>query len=222
MDQSFAPQPFGLYSTTEDLFLWDKALTTSQLLSKDLMEIMVTPKLSSYSCGWVTNEILGRKCVNHFGDISGFFSDFLRFVDNKVTIIILSNMNVTPVTHLSRELAKIIFEENVTLPSPIVPVPFSLKGGLDSILGDYHIKNATSHILNISVNSDGLYLTVPKLYGVLYKFKLVTVSHNSTQTVFLTEMINEQIVFYYSLAREIERVEYTDYYGINHTVYKAK
>ena len=80
----------------------------------------------------------------------------------------------------------------------------------------------TSKVLDISVKNEALFLTIPKMYGVFYKLKLVPVSHDSTKTTFLTEMINEQVVFYYSLAGEIERVEYTDYYGKNQMVYKAR
>lgn len=42
-DLSFPLGAYGLYSTTEDLFLWDQALKSSQLLNKELMEKMFTP-----------------------------------------------------------------------------------------------------------------------------------------------------------------------------------
>ncbi|WP_053596503.1 MULTISPECIES: hypothetical protein [Lysinibacillus] len=75
---------------------------------------MLTPNLGSYACGWMVSELMEKKCVHHFGDISGFSSDFLRFVDDQVTIIFLSNMNVSPVMHLCREIAKIVFDKNVS------------------------------------------------------------------------------------------------------------
>lgn len=60
------------------------------------------------------------------------------------------------------------------------------------------------------------------MYGAWYKFKLIPVSHDSIKTTFVTEMIHEQLVFYYSLSGEIERVQYIDYFGENHWVYKAR
>lgn len=218
-DLSFPLGAYGLYSTTEDLFIWDKALKSSEMLNKELMEKMFTPNLGSYACGWMVSEILGRKCVNHYGDISGFSSEFLRFVDNEVTIIFLSNINITPVSHLSREIAKIIFEGNVSLPLSAVPIKFTKK---ESIEGKYFIGNSESEFLDISVENKELYFSVPKMYGAWYKFKLIPVSHDSIKTTFVTEMIHEQLVFYYSLLGEIERVQYLDYYGRNHRVYKAR
>ncbi|MCR8630093.1 serine hydrolase domain-containing protein [Paenibacillus radicis (ex Xue et al. 2023)] len=216
-DMSFPLGAYGLYSTTEDLFIWDKALTTSRLLNNELMDRMFTPYLGSYACGWMVSEVWDRKCVNHFGDISGYFCDFLRFVDEQVTVIFLSNMSVVPVTHLSREIAKTIFEGNVSLPLPAEPIQLNNK---DSKVGKYMIENGTNKVLDVSLKNNELYLTVPKMYDVLYKFKLVPVSHNSTKTTFITEMISEQLVFHYAASREIEYVEYTDYLGKRHTLYK--
>ena len=216
-DLSFPLGAYGLYSTTEDLFLWDQALKSSQLLNKELMEKMFTPNLSSYASGWVVSEMLRRKCMHHFGDISGFFSNFLRFTDEQVTIIFLSNMNVTPVTHLTQEMAKVIFDEHVSIPLSTQPINFT---NTELIAGKYFIENDEGKILDISINNGELYLTVPKMYGVLYKFKLVPVSHDESNTTFLTEMVNEQLIFHYSLSGEIVSVEYKDYNEKKHIAYK--
>ena len=216
-DLSFPLGAYGVYSTTEDLFRWDQALRSSQLLKKELMEKMFTPNLSSYASGWVLSEILGRKCMHHYGDVSGFSSNFLRFTDEQITIIFLSNMNVTPVTHLTQEMAKVIFDEHVSIPLPIQPINFT---NTELIAGKYFIENDESIILDISINNGELYLTVPKMYGVLYKFKLVPVSHNESKTSFLTEMVNEQLIFHYSLSGEIVGVEYKDYNEEKYIVYK--
>ncbi|MGE7999361.1 hypothetical protein ACQKOF_11860 [Lysinibacillus sp. NPDC093190] len=215
-DMSFPLGSYGLYSTTEDLFIWDQALKSSKILRKELTEKMLTPNLGSYACGWMVSEVMGKKCVHHFGDISGYSSDFLRFVDEQVTIIFLSNISVTPVIHLSREIAKIVFDKNVSSPVPAVPIAFTMK---DSIVGQYVIENEDK-VLTLSINNEELYLTVPKMYGALYKFKLTPSSHNSTATAFLTEMIYERLIFFYSLSGEIERVHYVDCYEKTYMLYK--
>lgn len=218
-DMSFPLGAYGLYSTTEDLFIWDTALKSSLLLGKDLMERMFTPYLGSYAFGWMVSEIHGRTCINHFGDVSGYFCDFLRFVDDQVTIIFLSNMSVVPVTHLSREIAKIVFGEYVPLPLPAKPIRLNNKQ--ESLVGKYTTNNEKNAILDISLKNNELYLTVPKMYGILYKFKLVPVSQDSSTTTFITEMIDERLVFRYSTFGEIESVEYTDYLSKSHMLFKV-
>ncbi|RLL48456.1 class A beta-lactamase-related serine hydrolase [Oceanobacillus piezotolerans] len=216
-DLSFPLGAYGLYSTTEDLFLWDQALESSQLLNKELMEKMFSPNISSYASGWMVSEMLGRKCVHHFGDISGFCSNFLRFVDEQVTVIFLSNINVTPVTHLTQEMARVLFDEQVSLPLSTQPINFT---NTELIAGKYLIENDESKILDITLKNGELYLTVPKMYGVLYKFKLIPVSHNPTKTTFLTEMVNEQLIFHYCSLGKIESVEYKDFNGNKYIAYK--
>ena len=218
-DMSFPLGAYGMYSTTEDLLIWDQALQSAKLLNQELSEKMFTPNLGSYACGWMITELFGRKCMHHFGDISGFFSDFLRFLENQVTIIFLSNLNVTPVKHLSREIAKTIFEEHVTFPPPADRIEFTK---LDFLTGSYFIENKINISLEVSAKNQELYLTVPKMYGVLYKFKLTPVSHDSTKTTFITETIYEQLTFYHSASGEITQLEYTDYYGDIHKACKVE
>ena len=128
-------------------------------------------------------------------------------------------MNVTPVIHLSREIAKTIFEEKTSLPLPAVPIPYT---NVEPIVGKYLFGNEDNKVLDISVEKGELFLTVPKTYGAIYKFKLVAVSHDSTKTTFLTEMINEQLVFYNSMSGEIGSVQYMDCTGKNQMLNKAE
>jgi CubicO group peptidase (beta-lactamase class C family) len=212
-DLSFPLGAYGLYSTTKDLLLWDQALQSSKLLNKELVEKMFTPNLGSYACGWMVSEMLGRKCVHHFGDISGFSCDFLRFVDDQVTIIFLSNMNVTPVTHMTREIAKLIFEKNESLPLPAVPIHLT---NAERFAGKYVMENEQNKVLDISVKNGDIYVTVPKMYGALYKFKLVPIRHEPAETTFITEMVNEQLIFHHSLSGDLEYVKYIDCSGVKY------
>ena len=42
----------SLYSTVEDLYLWDQALYTDKLLSPQLKELMYKPGMNNYAYGW--------------------------------------------------------------------------------------------------------------------------------------------------------------------------
>lgn len=57
------------------------------------------------------------------------------------------------------------------------------------------------------------------MYDALFKFKLVPVNHNESKTTFLTEMVNEQLIFHYSLTSVITIVEYKDF---NENIYSLQ
>lgn len=67
-------------------------------------------------------------------------------------------MNVTPVKHLSLEIAKTIFEEKTSLPLPAVPIPYT---NVEPIVGKYLFGNEDNKVLDISVEKGELFLTVP-------------------------------------------------------------
>lgn len=111
----------GMYSTTEDLLRWDQALYTDKLLPKKLRELMFTPQTDQFSpddpaktrygYGWFIDEAFGRRRIGHGGDIDGFKSEFDRFPDDKVTVIVLSNRFDTDPLGIAESIQKLIFAD---------------------------------------------------------------------------------------------------------------
>jgi D-alanyl-D-alanine carboxypeptidase len=105
-DIYFALRPSGAFlSTVLDMAKWDAALYTDKVLKQSAREQMWTPvKLNSgathpYGFGWELQTISGHKLVNHGGSLPGFRASFLRFVDDKLTVVVLTNSdNANPVT----------------------------------------------------------------------------------------------------------------------------
>ena len=94
----FALRPSGaLLSTVLDLARWDAALRTEKLLKQSTLEQMWTPvklnngKTHPYGFGWELEPVGGHKQVNHGGSLPGFRSQLARFVDDKVTVVVLTN-----------------------------------------------------------------------------------------------------------------------------------
>lgn len=109
IDMSVPFSAGGLYSTVEDLYLWDQALYTTKLVSEKSLKLMFTPFKEGYAYGWYVGEKFGRRVVSHGGMIEGYTAFIERFPEEKVTVIILSNLDSTPTSRLARELAAIIF-----------------------------------------------------------------------------------------------------------------
>lgn len=89
-----------VYSTVEDLYKWHIALEENSVLlpeSKQLMETAFTPEnedeTSFYGYGWaIFNSKSNKKIVGHNGSNGIFFADFLRFVQDDMVVIALSNI----------------------------------------------------------------------------------------------------------------------------------
>jgi len=88
----------GIYSTTEDLYRWHMSLYDETLLKQETLADAFLPyseiKRSgiNYGYGWRTYNWADKKIVFHAGWWQGFKSCFVRVLDDKTCIIILSNV----------------------------------------------------------------------------------------------------------------------------------
>jgi CubicO group peptidase (beta-lactamase class C family) len=88
----------GIYSTVEDLFLWDQALYTETLVKQSTLDEAFIPssydvkRENNYGFGWRIDTLEnGGKVVYHGGWWRGYNSLFIRRLDDHTTIIILCN-----------------------------------------------------------------------------------------------------------------------------------
>jgi CubicO group peptidase (beta-lactamase class C family) len=87
----------ALYFTILDLAKWDAALYTEKILKKSSLDQMWTPvKLNDgstypYGFGWKVDEIAGHRVIEHGGTWQGFHGYIARYVDNKLTVVVLNN-----------------------------------------------------------------------------------------------------------------------------------
>ena len=95
-----ALRPSGAFlSTVSDLAKFEAALYSAKFLKDETRKIMWTPfkfndgKDSVYGLGWTVGTLNGRKHIHHGGSLNGFRSEFARFPDDKITVIILTNLN---------------------------------------------------------------------------------------------------------------------------------
>ena len=99
----------SLYSTVDDLLLWDQALAAQKILRPASAETMFTNYGHGYGYGWEISTLQGRKSQAHQGGINGFQTSIRRFPDEKLTIIVLANTTSSPSGKIARELAGLYF-----------------------------------------------------------------------------------------------------------------
>ncbi|MXV49716.1 serine hydrolase [Pedobacter sp. HMF7647] len=100
--QNFLDGPVGdkgVYSTVNDLYLFDHALKTGRLLKQQTLDSAYTghnPAIRghfNYGYGWRIFDSPGEKVVYHTGWWHGFRHIYLRDLKNDVTIVLLTNLS---------------------------------------------------------------------------------------------------------------------------------
>jgi CubicO group peptidase (beta-lactamase class C family) len=87
----------GIYSSVEDLYLWDQALYTGKLVKSDTLRqaftanVLAGGKKTSYGFGWEMGEIRGVPDVHHSGSSMGFRTFILRVPEKRFSTIVLTN-----------------------------------------------------------------------------------------------------------------------------------
>lgn len=109
--QNFLDGPVGdkgIYSTVQDLFLFDQALDEGRLLKKTTLDSAYQAYskpdkgIFSYGLGWRTFDADGHKIVYHAGWWHGFKNLYVRDLENNITIVLLSNMANNSLLNLDR------------------------------------------------------------------------------------------------------------------------
>lgn len=176
----------ALYSTVEDLFLWNEALFSGKLLSAKSIEMMMTPDKNNYAYGLTITQQFGRQVVSHGGGINGFSTFLARFPDEKLTVVVLRNADygMPAPGKISSDLAGIVLGEKVEIPGARVEVKVDPKI-LDQYTGQYEIKPGI--VLTVTKEADRL---MAQLTGQP-KFDLFPESENK----FFLKVVDAQISF---------------------------
>ncbi|HEV2490229.1 MAG TPA: serine hydrolase domain-containing protein [Candidatus Acidoferrales bacterium] len=91
----------SLYFTVLDLAKWDAALYTEKLLKRADLDQMWTiaklndgkPNKGNYGFGWEINNMNGHRLIEHGGAWQGFTTMICRYVDDKLTVVVLTNLD---------------------------------------------------------------------------------------------------------------------------------
>jgi len=129
LDMSIPYAAGSIYSTVEDLYLWDQALYTDKLLSAQSKASMYKPFLGDYAYGWVVQNASFKQngkdiqVIRHGGGINGFTTTIVRFPQEKNLIVMLDNTGTGYLDPLSDSIAKILYNQPYEQPKiSIVPV----------------------------------------------------------------------------------------------------
>jgi CubicO group peptidase (beta-lactamase class C family) len=139
----------GMYATVEDLYRWGQSFYTGQLLSQKTIATAFTPVKGNYGYGWFIFKDAKHPFVMHGGNIPGYGLTFALYPQDKVTIIVASNLDTAPTNRIHDDLAKMVFGEKYDLP-PVWKVVSVDSKIYDSYVGRYQNTDDPKFIITIT------------------------------------------------------------------------
>jgi CubicO group peptidase (beta-lactamase class C family) len=158
----------ALYSTVEDLYLWDQALYTEKLVPQKYLDLLFKKHTSAwgghYGYGWETGNMrIGQtkeesKTIAHSGGINGFNTRITRFPSEQSVVILLSNTSSAPLHDMTTAINGILHGKPYLFPKR--SMAYTLldtmeKGGIDAGLLWYQ-KNKASDDYHFNENEMNL------------------------------------------------------------------
>jgi tetratricopeptide (TPR) repeat protein len=154
LDMSIPYAAGSLYSTVEDLYLWDQALYADKVVSAKSSELMYKPFLDNYAYGWGIRKVnLGQSketvnSIGHTGGIHGFNTIITRYPDQKNLIVLLDNTSQgAHLDRITRDLTNILYNQPFEMPkqsiAEVLMKTFTESGDVASVVKQYRDLKAT-------------------------------------------------------------------------------
>ncbi len=167
-DSAMTGSAGALRSTAGDLYLFDRALRAGTLFSTAIMQKAWTsyghwsappplPMEAEYGYGWMIGQDFGHRYVSHGGWVNGFVSDFKRYPDDNIVIILLSNFETSSYISLSKDLTAIVFGQPYEMPV-VRKIVHPAEAVLSRYVGDYQMGPLN---IKITLRNGRLYAFAP-------------------------------------------------------------
>jgi CubicO group peptidase (beta-lactamase class C family) len=157
-----------LYFNVLDLAKWDGALYGTKLLKQSSLDHTWTvyplndgnPNPAHYGFGWQINSTNGHKVIEHGGAWQGFTCDISRYVDDNLTVVVLTNLDSGHAhpDRIAHQIAGLVNPALMPAP-PKVHKEVSIDPKLlDGYVGTYHLDQGTN--LTFTRDGDHLFLEI--------------------------------------------------------------
>ena len=179
------PQGAGaLYSTTEDLLKWEQGLFGGKLLKAASLQKMITPFKSNYAFGLQVQTVGGHKLIDHGGGIEGFNTELAYYPDDKLTVVVLGNVNGGAPGDIARKLASLAHGETVKLQSERKEITLDPKV-LARYVGAYQMAPGVNMLVTLENN---------QLFSKLGNQNAIPIFAES-QTMFFPKVVDAELEF---------------------------
>jgi len=105
-----------LYSTVDDLYKWSVVMDGGKVVPVAEAKEVFTAGLDNYGYGWFVGSGFGRRRMRHNGALPGYISDFVKFPDDHITIVIFSNLDRARLSQITRDISSIVLGAPYDMP----------------------------------------------------------------------------------------------------------
>jgi CubicO group peptidase (beta-lactamase class C family) len=147
LDMSLPHAAGALYSTVEDLYLWDRALYGTKLLSEAGKKKWFTPGLSNYAYGWAVLKMpvgpdkTERLVIQHGGGINGFSTLLTRVPEDHTLIVLLNNTGGGALNLITQGIGDILYGREPQPPKRSIAralLATIREKGVEAAIAQYH------------------------------------------------------------------------------------
>ena len=139
----------NIVSSTGDLLIWNDALNSGKIISKQMLEKAWTPFIlpnglnTNYGYGWNITPVNKRTVIKHGGAINGFLSDADYIPEEEIYITALSNFTGKSPDIITGKIIQKILGINDIVP---VEVPLDM-GSLNDYTGSFEVKREAVRLI---------------------------------------------------------------------------
>lgn len=163
----------GVQSTVYDLYLFEKALSSGELINKDLLKQAYRAPITEmetpfkYGFGWILEEDSDKgQIIWHSGGWPGYSTSLRRFIDKNIVIIILRNkeqdFNVDQ--QIASAIEQVVHGEEYELPSKYPTLERAKHYSteiLNKHVGSYALVEHPDLLIQVLLENDRLFIEMP-------------------------------------------------------------
>jgi CubicO group peptidase (beta-lactamase class C family) len=184
VDMSVPHGAGAMYSTPRDLWKWQQGLYGHKLLSAASVEKMTKIEKSNYALGVGVQTVDGRTVISHGGGIEGFNSHLMYLPAEKMTVVVLANVNGPSASQLCQQLSKVALGEAVILAAERKEIEVPAEK-LKDYVGTYQLNPRIKNMIRLT---DGRLTTQLSGQGALPLFA-------ESETKFFLKVVDAQVEF---------------------------
>lgn len=188
----------AIVSTIDDLIKWDAAWRSDLLLKPSSKSEAWKPftlnngTTSYYGFGWNVADFRGAKLVSHSGSTAGFNSQILRFHEDRLSVIVLTNLGDAGfATPIARGVARVFMPSIKIAAMKEVQEPDTARAArfrelLEQRIGNKLDSPMIAETLARSLKTERTKNTNDRIasFGKITEFSLVGTETNATSTIF--------------------------------------